>query len=326
MKTLLRRAIKFHKKAIKGLRDNNEPNLGMALFNLAAIEWHVYRYKIEIETPVEVSSPRRLQDVITLSKEALTIWENHVPKPESYPTLLAILAAAYRERFMKSASEAHQAIRHYEDVWNPTPEANRNHIGATMQMGITYLCLRPETDGQIESAIQSLTKARNLCENENDNDIRYICLYTLALVYHHRFEKQATPNNEDLTKAINFYRGMLDITSRREDAGYAKGLWALPMLRFHKYAQDAQEGAADLPNIKVEAKTAHDHPDITNEQQLQQLQAVCDFSGTANTETTAQSDIKFPSLTDADLYQQLTALPIDAVLNTVMMEEATANT
>jgi hypothetical protein len=90
-KTLLQRIMKLYKKAIKGLRKKNE--LRIALLRLTAIKWHVYRHDIKFESSVEEAAHHRLQEVIRISKEALTIWEDQ-PESESYQKLRDILATA----------------------------------------------------------------------------------------------------------------------------------------------------------------------------------------------------------------------------------------
>ena len=100
---LLVQAAKFYGIAVNHYRKVQDTNLGAALLNLAAVKWDVYRSSL---TETEEHLAATLDEVINLDKEALKLWQARDPKPDQYATLLANLAAAYQERYVKKRRDA----------------------------------------------------------------------------------------------------------------------------------------------------------------------------------------------------------------------------
>ncbi|KAF8190566.1 hypothetical protein BJ912DRAFT_925692 [Pholiota molesta] len=68
----------------------NDPNLGAAL----------YHYANDENNPARLANP--LKERIKLSDDALALWQVHEPEPAQYPILLANVAAAPAERFVRN--------------------------------------------------------------------------------------------------------------------------------------------------------------------------------------------------------------------------------
>ncbi|KAF9474434.1 hypothetical protein BDN70DRAFT_936656 [Pholiota conissans] len=290
---LLASATNSYTFAVNYFRKHKGEMLGTALVSLASLKWDLYR---SATTQMGEKSSEKLEEIIKLDEEALTLWQARDPKPESYPSLLINLAGAYLERFptRKECSDVQEALRLYRDACECTQKTSRSYIEATMQIGVTYwtwYCdpsnITTRTVDQIDNALRYLMDAHDLCRSAYP-DIQCSCLYNLAWIYHHRFEKQrqiVPPNSSEdcLSQAIHFYQSTLQIMSQT-DVRYAKALWFVPMLLFHRYERDKREH--DLREAQKWARDAFSYTGITDAEQRLQLQAVRDFDERANAEKT----------------------------------------
>jgi tetratricopeptide (TPR) repeat protein len=296
---LLSKAVKSYNLAADHYRRARNPNLGAVLVNLATMKWDMYRSGGSATETDEKNSTRAadlLEEVIKLDGEALTLWQAREPKPEQYPTLLINLAEAYRERFVKNkqSTDVQQAIRLYKDARDHTEATTKPHAEAVKELGIAHWMSynAVSKDDQLESAIQCLMDANSLAQHKYP-DIQYSCLYTLAWINHYRFDRQeeqspANPTTPQyLDDAIHFYRSTLQSAMPQNDPRYAKALWFVPMLLFHRYERD--NSANDLQEARTRAQEALSFPSITDEEQRKQLTAVLIFDSAASPETTREA-------------------------------------
>ncbi|KAF8190570.1 hypothetical protein BJ912DRAFT_326686 [Pholiota molesta] len=293
---LVTTAIKSYNIAVDHYRKASDPSLGAVLVNLATVKWDMYRSANETDEKNAARSANLLEEVIKLDDEALTLWQAREQKPDQYPTLLANLAEAYRERFVKNkqSTDVQQAIRLYKDARDHTDATSKPHAEAVKELGIAHWMSynTVSKDDQLESAIQCLMDANSLAQNKYP-DIQYSCLYTLAWINHYRFDRQeeqspANPTTPQyLDDTIHFYRSTLQSTMPQNDARYAKALWFVPMLLFHRYERD--NSANDLQEARTRAQEALIFPSITDEEQRKQLTAVLNFDAAASPETTREA-------------------------------------
>jgi tetratricopeptide (TPR) repeat protein len=293
---LLKNAIKLYDTAADYYRRTSDPNLGAVLVNLATVKWDVYRFVKETDENDAARSENLLEEVIKLDDEALRLWQAREHKPDQYPTLLANLAEAYRERFVKNkqSKDVQKAIQLYEDARDHIDTATKPHVEVVKELGITHwMSYKTESVGdqvQLESAIQCLKDANNLAQNKY-RDIQHSCWYTLAWINHHRFNKQEeqippppNPNKQYLNDAIDFYQSTLQGGMPQNDPRYSKALQFVPMLLFHRYERDKK--VDDLKAAQRWARDAVNFPRITDEDVRKQLRTVLDIDSKASSKET----------------------------------------
>ncbi|KAF8966637.1 hypothetical protein BDZ97DRAFT_622530 [Flammula alnicola] len=206
-KSHLEKAIVSYEEAVEQRRPDHQ-ELATTLVNLATATWNSYELSNRPED--------KLDKVIALQEEALSLWKERNPKPEGYPVLLTNLGNAYMERYWKceAKSAIENAIRIFQEAHDITPTDAKTHIMAAMRLGMaisTYCDHESQTDNRIDSAIEYLTKAYTLCAQHSYKSIMADCTYNLAGAHRTRFNLNQELRPGDRSSTINFYKITLQL-------------------------------------------------------------------------------------------------------------------